>query len=77
MKAPIRIGLQPGAKSLYIERFPRRVTKWGYWLIPQNTNHDRTLGIFLKLYDTGRVERVTVRDDRADEVVLIKPEDGK
>lgn len=84
MKAPIRIGLQPGARVLYIEREPSAERSWanpawteGYWLIPQSTNPNRTLGIFLKLYDNGKVERVTIRDGEGDEVCLIKPEDGK
>lgn len=100
MKAPIRVGLVPGTRVLYIERSPEqwssekylqstdpemndvwmvRATKVaeGYWLVPQSTNPDRTLGIFLKLYDNGKVERVTVRENEGDDVVEIKPEDGK
>ena len=54
-----------------------KIRKMGYWTIPQSTNPDRTLGIFLRLYDNGKVERVTIRDNEADDIVLIKPEDGR
>lgn len=48
----------------------------GFWLLPIHTNPDRTLGTFLRLYDTGRIEQVTLRsDDPGEDVWLIKPED--
>jgi hypothetical protein len=93
MKAPVRVGLPPNLKALFIERYPlvevpnkeqpiyalevQTHEEGGYWLLPLSTNPQRTLGIFLKLYDNGKVTRLTCRDDQADEEVLIKPEDGK
>ncbi|MCA2510525.1 MAG: hypothetical protein IM561_09095 [Microcystis sp. M60BS1] len=69
MKAPIKIGLQNRLPALYIERHEN------FWLIPTNTNKDRSLGAFLRLYDTGKVERVTVSAEPPyEEVWLIKPE---
>jgi hypothetical protein len=47
----------------------------GFWLLPISTNPDRTLGIFLRLYDDGKIERVTVREDEGDEIHVIKPAD--
>lgn len=48
----------------------------GYWLLPIHTNPDRTLGTFLRLYDNGKIEQVTLRpDDPGEDVWLIKPED--
>jgi hypothetical protein len=91
MKAPYRIGLPPNLKALYIERHsselittdqydhiinePVYKRTLGYWLLPLSTNPDRTLGEFLKLYDNGKIERVTLRPDDDDVTVLIKPED--
>ena len=53
----------------------RRYAVAGFWLLPISTNPDRTLGIFLKLYDDGKIERVTVREDEGDEIAVIKPAD--
>lgn len=47
----------------------------GYWILPVHTNIDRTLGTFLYLYDDGKIERITIREDEGDETVLIKPAD--
>lgn len=47
----------------------------GYWLLPLHTNKDRTLGTFLYLYDDGKIERVTIREDEGDIIDLIKPAD--
>lgn len=84
-KAPHIIGIPPGKRELWIERHPETYeyatesTRWyngdGYWLLPLSTNRDRTLGEFLKLYDNGKIERVTIRPDDDNAVVLIKPED--
>jgi hypothetical protein len=91
MKAPVRVGLPPNLKALYIERYAEvgyyslkdrntfgyNMEEHGYWLLPLSTNPTRTLGTFLKLYDNGKVTRLTCRDDQADEEVLIKPEDER
>lgn len=53
----------------------RLIDVTGYWLIPTHTNPDRTLGTFLRLYDDGKIERITVREDQGDEIVTIKPAD--
>ena len=70
MKAPYRIGIPPQLNALYIERQPNE-----YWIIPIHTNPQQTLGTFLHLYDDGRIEQVTVRVDRGDETITIKPKD--
>jgi hypothetical protein len=46
----------------------------GYYKLWLHTS-DRLLGTYLKLYDNGKIERVTVRADQGDEIVTIKPED--
>jgi hypothetical protein len=95
-KAPIRIGLPPNLRALYVERQPKVLGKTldaeyddqgefshynrerdqlGYWQLPLSTNPTRTLGEFLRLYDNGKVTRVTLRADDDDNEVLIKPED--
>ncbi len=91
MKAPIRVGIPPGLRDVYIERWPAEQSYVynfdigkaevsapkvaGYWLLPIHVNKDRTLGTFLKLYDNGMIERVTRRETEGDEVVIIKPKD--
>lgn len=52
-----------------------RLKSRGYWLLPLHTNKDRTLGTFLYLYDDGKIERVTIREDEGDIIDLIKPAD--
>jgi hypothetical protein len=91
-RTPTRIGLPPNLKALYIERYPeirpykmvayvgpdRALHSAGYWLLPIHTSPDRELGTFLRLYDDGKIEQVTLRpDDPGEDVVLIKPEDKK
>ena len=56
-------------------RWDRSKDHNGYWLVPLSTNPARTLGDFLKLYDNGKIERITLRPDHDDVVVVIKPED--
>ena len=88
MKATIPIGIQPGTKLLRIARqvgenrsYLRAQNKWvllgsdGYWDIWLNTN-DFIHGTFLRLYDNGKIERITIRVERPDDdIVLVKPED--
>lgn len=70
-KAPIIIGIPPGKRQLWIERH----SEAGFWLIPLSTSRDRKLGDFLRLYNNGTVERVTIRPDDDNVTVLIKPAD--
>jgi hypothetical protein len=82
--------MPPGKRELWIERHPYQEVPYrrgydqtdfeyekieGYWLIPLSTNAKRTLGEYLKLYDNGKIERITLRPDDDDVTVLIKPED--
>lgn len=86
-----RIELPPQRRTLYIDRHPSVTTvskssfpqyepdtvsyKQGYWVLPIHTNLDGTRGTFLYLYDDGKIERITIREDEGDEVVLVKPAD--
>lgn len=85
MKATIPIGIQPGTKLLRIARNPETFeyatesTGWyngdGYWIIWLSTN-DFIHGTFLRLYDNGLIENVTIRSDRPDEdIFVVKPPD--
>ena len=65
-----RIELPPQRRTLYIDRYTE-----GHWVLPIHTNLDGTLGTFLYLYDDGKIERITLREDEGDEVVLVKPAD--
>lgn len=71
--------LPPGLRNLVIDRvepaWPSlREPECGAWKLWIHTN-DYVLGTYLLLHDSGKIERVTVRADEGDEVVLIKPED--
>ena len=83
MKSPIRIGLPPKLKAVYIERYtairtsvesPRSFAT-GYWLLPISVNNDRTLGTFIMLKDDGSVEHWTYREDGDHSMYVIKPKD--
>ena len=86
MKQAMNIGLQPNTRALRLVRVADTGKDiddgscWhnrdGYWIIWINTV-DFIHGTFLKLYDDGKLERVTVREgEPCDDVQLIKPEDG-
>jgi len=86
MKALINIGVPPGTKMLKIQRqeittmymadYMERVID-GYWIIWLHTK-DYIHGTYLKLYNNGKIERITIRvDEECDDVALVKPEDGK
>lgn len=88
MKALINIGIQAGTKLLRIQRQEEQLEdkeikhgkfvpflECGHWIIWLATS-DYIYGTFLRLYDDGRIERVTVRNDEPDDVMLIKPRDG-
>lgn len=87
MRTSTRIGIQPGTKALRLERNPfgsRPIIEAnrhyhfepGSWCLWINT-HDFTQGTYLKLYDDGMVERVTLHADGREECNLIKPKDGE
>lgn len=89
MKALINIGLQAGTKVLRIQRQEATaslqkeaggLSYWrhgGHWILWLNTS-DYINGTYLKLYDNGRIERITIREDEpAPDIMLIKPEDGE
>ncbi len=81
----LRIARQPKSQSVETHL----IRKWGmavdretvteiegYWDIWLNTN-DFIHGTFLRLYDNGKIERITIRVERPDDdVVLVKPEDA-
>lgn len=84
MKPVHKIGIPPGMRVLFIERHEVRYVGDQYnetrldghyrlWI--HRSLSDRLLGTFLKLYDNGKIERVTVRSGEGDQVDLIKPED--
>lgn len=56
-------------------RAPLHVAGNGYWRLPIHVGHNPNLGTFLYLYDDGKIERWTIREDEGDEVALIKPSD--
>jgi hypothetical protein len=84
MKAGIPIGVPPGTRIWKLERNKateielgkyRTTSKHdGFWLIWIHTR-DYIHGTFLKLYDNGAIENVTVRAGEGDEVILVKGED--
>lgn len=49
--------------------FSKYVMVWRVWL---HTN-DWVHGTFLLLYQNGMIERVTVREDEGDDIVVVKP----
>ena len=80
MHATIKIGVQPGTRFLRLERSEQEqdsmgIYSVGHWLVWINANHDFSLGTFLRLWDDGGIERVTLREDEGDDVQLIKPGD--
>lgn len=44
---------------------------WKAWTGTSDFIH----GTFLRLYDSGKVERVTIREGEGDEVLLVRPDD--
>lgn len=72
----IRIGLQPRTKALRLERNvagPNRTV--GSWCIWISAAADYNTGTYLKLYDDGTIERVTLYDDGHEEVFTVKGPD--
>lgn len=68
-RATIPVALQPGTTVLRIERAPNH--SWMLWLNTRDYIH----GTFLQLYDDGMIERVTVRNDEGDSILLVKGPD--
>lgn len=70
--------LQAGTKRLAVDRVPTKlgyeatVLESGYWKIWLAANKDYTLGTYAKLYDTGRLEYVTIREGEPDDITLVK-----
>lgn len=90
MKATIPIGVPPNMRVMHIERASANrdfiempdgelrgsIFEEGYYrLWIHRSVSDRLYGTFLALYDNGKIERVTVRENEGDQVDLIKPED--
>jgi len=64
---PIRIGVPPNFNVLRIERVDDA------WLIWIHYNKTITDGTLIRLYDSGRMERVIVEPDGMEDVMEIKP----
>lgn len=62
------IHIQPGTRLLRLERCSIDC----YWILWLHTN-DFKHGTYLRMYDCGKVERVTEREGEGVEVLLIKP----
>lgn len=81
------VTIQSGQKSLALDRVPpefgqfykyagaepvEEIVRCGYWRIWLAANKDFTLGTYAKLYDSGRLEYVTVREDEPDDITVVK-----
>lgn len=82
-QAIIPIGVPPNTKILRIERQEandqyyqgtRMVLKEGYWILWINADPRYEFGTYLKLFDNGRIERVTQRPDGSESIMYIKGE---
>jgi hypothetical protein len=62
------IGMPLGTRLL---RMIRRPGCWWMWL----STSDYVYGTYLCVYDSGRIERVTVRVDEGDDVIVVRPSD--
>lgn len=62
------IGVPPGTRLLRISRLR------GYWIVWTATS-DYVHGTYLRMYDSGKVVRVTVRIDEGDEEFVVRPTD--
>jgi hypothetical protein len=62
------VGMPLGTRLL---RMIRQRDCWWLWL----ATSDYVYGTYLCVYDDGRVERVTVREDEGDEIMLVRPSD--
>lgn len=72
MKAKVPIHIPLGTRLMRLERETTdNLGRWKVWLATKDFKY----GTFLRLYDDGCVERVTVREGEGDEIILVKPED--
>jgi hypothetical protein len=77
MKPPIRIAMPPGTKAYRIERNVRcRIDCIGSWCLWVHPAPDFSHGTYLKLYDNGALERVTLYPDGSEDVMLLKESDS-
>lgn len=75
-RTTIPIAVPPGTRVLRLERRPA-VDDWyelGFWILWLHTS-DFVHGTYLRLYDDGCIERITVRDDEGDDIQPIKGPD--
>ena len=64
------VGLPLGTRLHRIERLSDRHA-WRLWI----ATADYLYGTYLLLHDSGRVERVVVRIDEGDDIMLVRPDD--
>jgi hypothetical protein len=62
------VGMPLGTRLL---RMVRKPDCWWLWL----ATSDYVFGTYLCVYDSGRVERVTVREDEGDDIITVRPTD--
>lgn len=71
VQAGITISLQSGARTL---RITRSESHWDVWL---QATKDYSFGVFIRMYNNGRMERHHVNGEASYEVYLLKPADGE
>ncbi len=80
-QAIIPIGIPPGTKILRIERCEakdsyyqgtRLVMNEGYWMLWINADQRYEYGTYIKLFDNGKIDRVTQRPDGSEDIMSIK-----
>ena len=54
-----------------LRRIIREPDSWILWLDTKDFAH----GTYLQMYDNGCVQRVTVREDEGDEIIVVRPSD--
>lgn len=62
------VGMPVGTRLL---RMIRKPGCWWLWI----ATSDFIFGTYLCVYDDGRIERVTVREDEGDDIITIRPSD--
>ena len=55
-----------------LQRIVRMEHGWRLWL----STNDYVHGTYLECHNSGMIERITVREDEGDEVILIRPTDN-
>lgn len=76
MKARIQVAIPPKTKLMRLIREPKGYFNRysGSWIVWLHTA-DFKYGTFLRLYDNGRIERVTCREGEGDDIHEVKPAD--